>query len=135
MLETKRFHCLSRHDFIGSAELIVGDLVTAEGQKLVMAIQDRNGEPLPKSKGSQPMVIVRAQEIGDNLDEIELELSSKGLPRNKSCFGSIGLVSLVPRIHMAETQTPKWQIIIIRRSLLPDLQKDGRCALGFSVSI
>eukprot|EP01084_Bolivina_argentea_P026186 48639_1 len=79
---------LSKHDYIGSAEFVVGDLVTANGQKLIMAITDRNGKRIKKVKGLQPIVIVRAQEIDDNYDEIELQFSSNGLPKMDT-FGKI----------------------------------------------
>ena len=38
-----------RHHFVGAAEFIVGDLVTANGQKLVIVIEDKNGDKLAKN--------------------------------------------------------------------------------------
>jgi len=79
---------LTKHDFIGTAEFVVGDLVTAPGQKLVMAILDRSGRKIAKVKGQQPVLIVRAQEIDENCDEVEFEFAARGLPKCDT-FGKI----------------------------------------------
>ena len=50
-----------------------------------MAINGADGEPLALNKGQKPTVIVRAQEIGDNRDEVTFQLRSQGLPRLSWC--------------------------------------------------
>eukprot|EP01084_Bolivina_argentea_P064279 117259_1 len=79
---------LSKHDFVGAVEFIVGDLVVANGQKLVMAIEDKNGNKLSKNNGLQPLVIIRSHEVTNNYDEIQLILSANSLPKMK-CFAGI----------------------------------------------
>lgn len=112
---------LSKHDYIGCAEFIVGDLVTAPGQKLVMAIEDRAGKKLKKVKGMQPLVIVRAQEIDDNYDEVEFEFAASGLPKMDT-FGKIDpffqlyrytddgqWASVYKSEHIAANYNPRWK--------------------------
>ena len=112
---------LSRHDYIGGAEFIVGDLVTANAQKLVMAIKDKRGRKLKKVKGLQPTVTVRAQEIDDNLDEVQLRFSARALPKMDT-FGKIDpffqmyrktddgqWASVYKSEHFASTYTPSWK--------------------------
>ena len=94
---------LSKHDYIGSAEFIVGDLVTANGQKLVMAIEDKHGRKLKKVKNMQPLVIVRAQEVDDNYDEIEFKMGSRNLPKMDT-FGKIDPFIQIYR----QTQDNQW---------------------------
>lgn len=94
---------LTKHDYIGSAEFIVGDLVTASGQKLVMAIEDKNGRKLKKVKGNQPLAIIRAQEVDDNYDEIEFKLSARNLPKMDT-FGKIDAFIQIYR----QTQSNQW---------------------------
>ncbi len=129
---------LSKHDYIGSAEFVVGDLVTANGQKLIMAITDRNGKRIKKVKGLQPIVIVRAQEIDDNYDEIELQFSSNGLPKMDT-FGKIDQfiqiyrstndgqwASVYKSEHITNTYTPNWKRFKIetRRLCYDDMNRE-----------
>eukprot|EP01083_Nonionella_stella_P084779 234765_1 len=112
---------LSKHDYIGTAEFVVGDLVTTNGQKIVMEIRDRTGKKLKKVKGSQPLVIVRAQEIDDNCDEIEFLFSAVDLPK-MDVFGKIDgffqiyrqtndgqWASVYTSEHVANSYTPNWK--------------------------
>eukprot|EP01083_Nonionella_stella_P083739 231607_1 len=86
-----------------------------------MAITDRNGKRIKKVKGLQPIVIVRAQEIDDNYDEIELQFSSNGLPKMDT-FGKIDpfiqiyrstndgqWASVYKSEHITNTYTPNWK--------------------------
>ena len=130
---------------IGSVEFIVGDLVTAEGQKLVMAIEDKKGALLPKNKGAQPLTIVRAQEVGDNLDEVELELGSRDLPKMGWCRGTNPFLQVYRRTdrstnpffqdrswasvyqseHMLNARCPRWPIFSVqtRRLCQGDMER------------
>ena len=112
---------LYRHDYIGCVEFIVGDLVTASGQKLVMAIEDKNGRTLKKKKGLQPLAIVRCHEIDDNYDEIEFKFSGRNLPKMDT-FGKIDAffqiyrqtndgqwASVYKSDHITNNYNPNWK--------------------------
>jgi len=113
---------LSKHDYIGYVEFIVGDLVTSNGQKLAIPIKDRkNGRPLKRVKGLQPLAIVRSQEVDQNFDEIEFEFHAKGLPK-MDFFGKIDpffqmyrqtndgqWASVYKSEHFKKTYKPRWK--------------------------
>ena len=81
-LEVSTFHFVCIHSFYLNTninEFIVGDLVISNGQKLGMAIEDKHCVKLKKVMGLQSTLIVRAQELDDNHDEVEFEFAAKGL--------------------------------------------------------
>ena len=86
--DTKDTTYLNKHDYIGYCEFIIGDLVTSNGQKLVIPIKGKNNKPLPKVKKLQPLIIIRSSEIDDNHDELELTLNGYKLPK-MDWFGKI----------------------------------------------
>ena len=86
-----------------------------------MAIEDKYGRKLKKNKGLQPMVIVRADEIDNNYDEIEFRFSSRGLPK-MDAFGKIDAffqiyrqtddgqwASVYKSEHIASNYNPNWK--------------------------
>eukprot|EP01083_Nonionella_stella_P118158 352685_1 len=125
--------------FVGTVEFIMGDLVTAHGQKLVMAIGDKNGDRLSQTRqGLQPLVIVRALEIDNNIDEVELVFAASGLPKMDYFFKSIDPFFQIYRIndddswasvykseHKTQTYSPRWNKVSIstRRLCHGDMDK------------
>lgn len=86
-----------------------------------MAIEDKSGRKLKKVKGLQPLIIIRAQEIDDNYDEVEFVFSARGLPK-MDMFGSIDpffqiyrktddgqYASVYKSEHLTSTYTPRWK--------------------------
>ena len=76
-----QYQYIHRHDYIGYVDFVVGDLVTSNGQKLAIAIKDKNGTKLKRVNGMQPIAIVRCQEVDENYDEVEFQFAAKGLPK------------------------------------------------------
>eukprot|EP00484_Ammonia_sp_Unknown_P019032 CAMPEP_0197029822 /NCGR_PEP_ID=MMETSP1384-20130603/9187_1 /TAXON_ID=29189 /ORGANISM="Ammonia sp." /LENGTH=636 /DNA_ID=CAMNT_0042459059 /DNA_START=16 /DNA_END=1922 /DNA_ORIENTATION=- len=112
---------LSKHDYIGYVDFVVGDLVTSSGQKLAIAIKDKGGRPLKKVNGMQPIAIVRAQEVDENYDEVEFEFAATGLPK-MDWFGKIDpffqiyrqtndgqWASVYKSEHYKSTYKPNWK--------------------------
>ncbi len=111
----------TKDDYIGWVEFVVGDLVTSNGQKLAMAIKDKNGRHLKRVNGLQPVAIVRSQEVDENYDEIELEFAAKALPK-MDWFGKIDpffqvyrstndgqWASVYKSEHYKKTYKPNWK--------------------------
>eukprot|EP01083_Nonionella_stella_P086550 240529_1 len=76
------------HDYIGYAEIVVGDLVTANGQRLIVPIHDKQGKKL------QPIAIVEAHVMDDTVDQggndqIAFVFSTQEMPQMK--FGKTDL--------------------------------------------
>eukprot|EP01083_Nonionella_stella_P092710 259600_1 len=112
---------LTKHDYIGYVDFVVGDLVTSKGQKLVIEIKDGKGVKLKKVNGLPPIAIIRSQEVDENYDEIELQFSAKGLPK-MDWFGKIDpffqmyrqtndgqWASVYKSEHFHKTYTPNWK--------------------------
>eukprot|EP01084_Bolivina_argentea_P064280 117261_1 len=112
---------LSKHDYIGYVDFVIGDLVTSNGQKLAIVIRNKNGIKLKKVNGALPIAIIRSQEVDENYDEVEFEFSAKGLPK-MDWFGKIDpffqiyrqttnneWASVYKSEHYKKTYKPNWK--------------------------
>jgi len=71
---------LSKHDYIGNCEFVLGDLVTSNGCKLAMKLKDKKGKQLLVNKAPS-ICIVRSEEIKKNNDEFVIQFRASGLPK------------------------------------------------------
>lgn len=84
--DTENQYNLKDHDFIGTFEFLVGDLVTASGQKLTGQLRDK-GAKVSDSKKRPCIASIRCEEISNNRNEIELQFSAEKLPKMDWFFG------------------------------------------------
>ncbi|ETO09973.1 hypothetical protein RFI_27403 [Reticulomyxa filosa] len=78
--DNSNMYDMSKHDFIGWAEFVLGDLVTAKGQKLAMKLKNKQGKPLIV-KEMPASITVRCEEVKSNNDELVLAVGAKDLPK------------------------------------------------------
>lgn len=71
---------LSKHDYIGYCEFVLGDLVTSNGCKLAMKLKDKKNKQLLVNKAPS-ICIVRSEEIKKNNDEFVIQFRASGLPK------------------------------------------------------
>jgi len=81
-------HDLSQHDYIGAFEFLVGDLVTANGQKLTGQLRKR-GEKVYDSNKRPCIAAVRCEEVSQNRNEIEVQFAAQDLPKMDWFFGKV----------------------------------------------
>lgn len=79
---------LSAHDYIGRFEFIVGDLVTANGQKLSGQLRNKS-QRVADDKKRPTICSVRCEEVNESKNEIVLQLSATGLPKMDWFFGKV----------------------------------------------
>ncbi|ETO30464.1 hypothetical protein RFI_06657 [Reticulomyxa filosa] len=122
--DKKHLNDLSKHDFIGLAEFVMGDLMTAKGQKLAIKLKGRDGKVVTH-KSQQVPIIIRCEEIKNNNDEYRIKLSAKDLPK-MDWFGKAdpflqwyrkaedgGWMSVHKSEVIKNTYTPRWQEMYI----------------------
>lgn len=96
-----------------------------------MAIEDKNGNKLAKNKSGQPLVIVRSQQVTNDLDEIEFQFGAKDLPKLKFCGGinpffqiyrndNNEWVSVYTSKAMKSTRSPHWESFKVQKRRLCD---------------
>jgi len=78
--DSKDLNDLSKHDYIGHCEFVLGDLVTSSGAKLAMKLKNRKNNELVVNK--RPSVaIVRSEEVKQDNDEFVVQFKATGLPK------------------------------------------------------
>lgn len=72
---------LANHDYIGYFEFLVGDLVSAKGQKLSGQLRDRKGKKIVDGSRKPTLLSVRCEEVSQCLDEVAISFRGIKLPK------------------------------------------------------
>jgi len=72
---------LRNHDFVGTYEFLVGDLVTAKGQKVSGQLVNKRRVPVFDGKRKPTIISVKCEEVSQCRDEVIINFKGKKLPK------------------------------------------------------
>eukprot|EP01083_Nonionella_stella_P017082 47723_1 len=111
---------LSKHDFIGSCEFVLADLVNQPSSSLKMIIKDKKGKPR-KYKHSPCTCTIKSEEIKTNHDQFLIQFECKELEKPswttrpnpflqvyRQSNDGVGWMSILRTPRFIKTQNARW---------------------------
>eukprot|EP00741_Cyanophora_paradoxa_P024154 tig00021742_g23328.t1 len=105
---------LSAHDFIGEADIVLGELVSSRGQRLTREL--RNGKH-PTRKNGQ--ITIHAEEVKGLLDTVRFKLAARGIPKMRMLWWKTDAFVVVSRAREDNTYGPVYKSEVDDNTLHP----------------
>eukprot|EP00475_Leptophrys_vorax_P041890 TRINITY_DN789_c0_g1_i2.p1 TRINITY_DN789_c0_g1~~TRINITY_DN789_c0_g1_i2.p1 ORF type:complete len:626 (+),score=167.62 TRINITY_DN789_c0_g1_i2:28-1905(+) len=109
---------LEKHNFMASVKTNVAELAAAAHGKSKLGLVDKSGKLLHGGNGQQSWIVVRAEQVRESNDIVEMRVRASGLPTS---FGfSPATLLEFGRVNEDNSVTNVWRSEVLPRSRTPD---------------